>query len=143
VQEVIIAMLRKADIRAKFTTGAQSVVTADYFTNKKGEGTRAAWTGRPDPSVSFALMFNKESFLNAGKVEVSPELTQAILDSRKYTELDKRKAALDRAQVLVAENALYLPLVFQPEIVGHAPQVVGYKSNLLGKPRFDGVAIAG
>lgn len=141
-QEVIIAMLRKANIRAKFTTGALAVVTTEYFTNKKGDGTLAAWTGRPDPSVSFALMFNKESFLNAGKVEVSPELTQAILDSRKYTELDKRKAALDRAQVLVAENALYLPLVFQPEIFGHAPQVKGYKSNLLGKPRFDGVSIS-
>lgn len=142
VQEVIMAMLRECGIRAKFTTGAQSVVTTEYFRNKKGDGTLAAWTGRPDPSVSFALMFNKESFLNAGKAEVSPELTQAILESRKYTELDKRKAALDRVQVLVAENALYIPFVFQPEIVGHSPQVVGYKSNLLGKPRFDGVTIS-
>lgn len=143
IQEVIISMLAKCGARAKFTTGALAVVTADYFTNKKGDGTLAAWTGRPDPSVSFALMFNKESFLNAGRVEVSPELTEAILESRKHTDLDKRKAALDRAQVLVAENALYLPLVFQPEIVGHARNVVGYKSNLLGKPRFDGVTIAG
>jgi peptide/nickel transport system permease protein/peptide/nickel transport system substrate-binding protein len=141
IQEVLISMLAKCGARAKFTTGALAVVTADYFTNKKGDGTLAAWTGRPDPSVSFALMFNKESFLNAGRVEVSPELTQTILESRKYTELDKRKAALDRVQVLVAENALYLPLVFQPEIVGHAKNVVGYKPNLLGKPRFDGVTI--
>ena len=142
MQEVVMAMLKTCGVRARFTTGVQSLVTTEYFVDKKGDGTLAAWTGRPDPSTSFALMFNKESFLNAGKAEVSPELTAAILESRREADIARRKVALDRAQVLVAENALYLPLVFQPEIVGYSPKVTGYRSNLLGKPRFDDVAIA-
>ncbi len=142
MQEVVMAMLRTCGVRAKFTTGAQSIITAEYFVDRKGNGTLAAWTGRPDPSTSFALMFNKESFLNAGKVEVSPELTEAILLSRRVSVLTERKAALDQVQELVAENALYLPLVFQPEIVGFSPKVTGYRGNLLGKPRFDDVAVA-
>jgi peptide/nickel transport system permease protein/peptide/nickel transport system substrate-binding protein len=141
MQEVIIAMLAKCKIRVKFTTGALATVTTEFFSNKKGDGTLAAWTGRPDPSVSFALMFNKESFLNAGKAEISPELTAAILESRRSGDKAARKAALDRAQLLVAENALYIPLVFQPEIAAYTAKVKGYQSNLLGKPRFDDVSV--
>ena len=140
-QEVIMEMWAKCGIRAKFTTGALPDVTAAFFTEKRGDGTLAAWTGRPDPSVSFALMFNKESFLNSGRVEISPELTAAILESRQSDDLAARKLALGRAQRLVAENALYIPLVFQPEIVAFSDKVEGYKSNLLGKPKFDRVSL--
>ena len=44
-----------------------------------------------------------------------------------------------RAQRLERELALCVPLAFESEVVVHGPKVKGYSSNLIGKPRFDGV----
>ncbi len=41
------------------------------------------------------------------------------------------------------DQALWAPLVFQSQVVAQAARVQGYAPTLLGKPRFDGVSVAG
>jgi peptide/nickel transport system permease protein/peptide/nickel transport system substrate-binding protein len=72
---------------------------------------------------------------------LSKELTKAIRDTRSSTDVNVRKEAFSRAARLEREMAMSLPLVFESEVVVHHKKVKGYVSNLIGKPRFDGVWI--
>ncbi len=136
---MLIEQFSKAGIRCKWTTGSIPEMSAAFFGDKKGEGLLAAWTGRPDPSLTYSLMFATGSYYNAGRTEWSPELTAALLESRASEDLAARKAAFARVQKIVVEDALVMPLLFQLELDAQAAKVKGYRPNLLGKPRFDGV----
>jgi len=114
-------------------------MSAAFFADKKGEALLAAWTGRPDPSLTYSLMFSESSYYNAGRKEWSPELTAALLETRASEDIEARKAAFAKVQRIACEAALFVPLVFQLELDAVVGKVKGYKTNLLGKPRFDGV----
>jgi len=142
-QEVLMEQLAKGGIRVKWQTGSIPEMSAAFFADKKGEGLLAAWTGRPDPSLTYSLMFAKDSYYNAGRTEYSPELTAALLETRASEDLDARKAAFAKVQKIVVDGGLVVPLVFQLELDAQVGRVKGYKPNLLGKPRFDGVWLDG
>jgi peptide/nickel transport system permease protein/peptide/nickel transport system substrate-binding protein len=110
-----------------------------FFAEHKGDGLLAAWTGRPDPSLSYSLMFLKDAYYNPGRVEVSPELTAAINASRVSEDLDKRREVFARVQQLMMEHALCAPIAFQPELDSFYTRVKGYRANLLGKPKFENI----
>jgi ABC-type transport system substrate-binding protein len=127
-------------MRLRFTNGTIPETSANFFgPEKKGDGLLAAWTGRPDPSLSYSLMFLKDAYYNPGRVEVSPELTAAISLSRKSEDLEGRREAFAKVQRLMMENALCVPLAFQFELDAFSNKVKGYKPNLLGKPKFEEV----
>jgi peptide/nickel transport system substrate-binding protein len=138
-QEVLIEQLSKVGIRLKWQTGSIPEMSAAFFADKKGEALLAAWTGRPDPSLTYSLMFSESSYYNAGRKEWSPELTAALLETRASEDIEARKAAFAKVQKIACEAALFVPLVFQLELDAVVGKVKGYKTNLLGKPRFDGV----
>jgi peptide/nickel transport system substrate-binding protein len=138
-QEVLIEQLSKAGIRLKWQTGSIPEMSSAFFADKKGEALLAAWTGRPDPSLTYSLMFLEGSYYNAGRKEYSPELTAALLETRASEDLEARKAAFAKVQKMVCDAGLFVPLVFQLELDAAVGKVKGYKPNLLGKPRFDGV----
>jgi peptide/nickel transport system substrate-binding protein len=139
-QEVLIEQFSKAGIKARFTNGTIPETSANFFgPEKKGDSLLAAWTGRPDPSLSYSLMFLKDAYFNPGRVEVSPQLTEAISTSRKSEDVEGRREAFAKVQRLVMENALCAPLAFQFELDAFSSKVKGYKPNLLGKPKFEEV----
>jgi peptide/nickel transport system permease protein/peptide/nickel transport system substrate-binding protein len=139
-EEVIIEQLRKAGIRVRFTNGSIAEASAGFFgPEKKGDALLSAWTGRPDPTLTFSLMFGKDSYYNAGRVEVSPELSATLLETRASQDIEERKKAFAKVQRLVLENAAVAPLVFQFELDAMTKKVKGYKPNLLGKPKFEDV----
>jgi peptide/nickel transport system substrate-binding protein len=138
-QEVLIEQFSKAGIRCKWQTGSIPEMSAAFFTDKKCDGLLAAWTGRPDPSLTYSLMFAEGSYYNAGRKEWSPELTAALLETRASEDIEARKAAFAKVQKIVCEAALVVPLLFQLELDAVGSKVKGYRPNLLGKPRFDGV----
>jgi peptide/nickel transport system permease protein/peptide/nickel transport system substrate-binding protein len=136
--EIIAAQWSKIGIRLKYTTGtlAQSNQT---WNEGVGDIRLTAWTGRADPSITFASLYSPEGFFNRGGAEPSKELTQAIRDTRATTDINLRKEAFARAARLEREVAMSLPLAFESEVVVHHTKVRGYVPNLNGKPRFDGV----
>ncbi len=136
--EILAAQLGQIGITIKSTVAAIAQANQQWH-DGIGDIHLSAWTGRADPSVTYASLFAPEGYYNNGGVEHSPELTRAIRDSRSSSDLAVRKQAFARAQRLERELALCVPLAFESEVVVHGPKVKGYSSNLIGKPRFDGV----
>jgi peptide/nickel transport system permease protein/peptide/nickel transport system substrate-binding protein len=136
--EIIMEQLRQVGIRLKFTNGTVPEISGQFFgAEKKFDALMSAWTGRPDPAMSYGLMYGKEAYFNAGRLEISPELQKLLPEARASDNQDQRKQVLGRIQRLVMENAAVAPLAFQLELTVLSRKVQGYKPNLLGKPKYE------
>mgnify|MGYP003334063839 CR=1 FL=1 len=141
--EVLIEQFRKVGIRINTFAGTIPQQTNAFFAEKKGDIYLSAWTGRPDPSQTYALMFGEGSFYNASRIAAVPELMPALMETKKYQDIPARKQAFAKLQKIVTENALVAPLLFQFEMDAYAHKVKGYQPNLLGKPKFENVWLEG
>ncbi|MFO1081479.1 MAG: ABC transporter substrate-binding protein [Reyranellaceae bacterium] len=142
-QEVLQEQLRKIGIRLRFSTFNIPEGSAAFFAKAEGNGLLSQWTGRPDPSLTFTLLYGKGSYFNSGREEATPDITAALAATRASADIAERKKAFSVLQRLVLEQALSVPLLFQFELDAHANKVKGFRPNLLGKPRFDGVWLDG
>jgi ABC-type transport system substrate-binding protein len=139
-QEILIEQLRKAGFTVRFVNASIAEASAAFFgPEKKGAALLSAWTGRPDPSLTYSLMYSKDAYYNGGRGDVPAELTAAIKESRSSEDTQVRRAAFATVQRLVMENAFVAPLAFQFELDAMNPKVKGFKPNLLGKPKYDDV----
>lgn len=139
-QEILIEQFRKAGIGIRFINAPVAEASAAFFgPEKRGSGLLAAWTGRPDPSLTYSLMFTKDAYYNAGRAPVPPELETAIKESRASEDPAVRSKSFAIVQRLVMENAFVAPLAFQYELVAMNKKVQGYRPSLLGKPKYDDV----
>jgi peptide/nickel transport system permease protein/peptide/nickel transport system substrate-binding protein len=139
-QEVLTEQLRQVGVSLRFINAPVAEASAAFFgPEKRSVGLLAAWTGRPDPSQTYSLMFTKDAYFNAGGTPVPAELEAAIKDSRASEDIDVRRKAFATVQRLVMENAFVIPLAFQYELVAMNKRVQGYRTNLLGKPKYDDV----
>ncbi len=139
-QEILIEQFRKAGMNVRFTNSPVAEASAAFFgAEKRGSGLLSAWTGRPDPSLTYSLMFTKDAYYNAGRAPVPPELEAAIKESRASEDIEVRRKAFATVQRLVMENAFVAPLAFQFELVAMNKKVQGYRPNLLGKPKYEDV----
>ena len=134
-------MLASVGIKLRQENGLMATINARW---QSGEGDfhLSSFTGRPDPTLSYASVFSKDGVFNPARIDASPELAEAIKRSRASTDTAKRKAAFENVQRIERENALFVPLGFEPEILVHNTKVRGYVGNLIGKPRFDDVYLA-
>ncbi len=136
--EIVGEQLRKAGIRLKYTTGTIPEISGQFFGNeKKFDMLLSAWTGRPDPSMTYSLMYSKDAYFNAGRVDHGQKLTDLLAESRVAERIEGRKLIFWQLQRIVMEQALVAPLAFQYELVAASQQVKGYKPNLLGKPKYE------
>lgn len=142
-QEILQGMLADVGIRGRVKTGTVADMSADYFAKGEGDFLVSAWTGRPDPSLTYGLLYAGDSYFNAGKVEPPEGLMDAIRASRSTNDLDERKQAFSKVQRLVMENALVVPLAFREDIMANIPKVRNLQTNLLGKPKFEHVYLKG
>ena len=139
-QEILIEQFRKGGMNVKFSNAPIAEASSAFFgAEKRGSGLLAAWTGRPDPSLTYSLMFTKDAYYNGGRAPVPPELEAAIKESRASEDIEARRKAFATVQRLVMENAFVAPLAFQFELVAMNKKVQGYRPNLLGKPKYDDV----
>ncbi|HEY5127735.1 MAG TPA: ABC transporter substrate-binding protein, partial [Bradyrhizobium sp.] len=139
-QEILIEQFRKSGLGVRFVNAPIAEASAAFFgAEKRGSGLLAAWTGRPDPSLTYSLMFTKDAYYNGGRAPVPPELEAAIRESRASEDIEVRRKAFSTVQRLVMENAFVAPLAFQYELVAMNKRVQGYRPNLLGKPKYEDV----
>lgn len=142
--EIVMEQLGKVGIRVKFSNGTIPEISGQFFGNeKKFDMLLSAWTGRPDPSMSYSLMYAKDAYYNAGRSEFSPELSALLQESRSKEDMEFRRAVFAKIQRTVMENALVAPLAFQFEMDALGSQVQGFAPNLLGKPKFNNVWLEG
>lgn len=141
--EIVMEQLSKIGVRLKFMNGTIPEISGQFFGNeKKFDMLLSAWTGRPDPSMSFSLMYAKGAYYNAGRSEFSAELSALLQESRSKEDLTFRKGVFAKIQRIVMENALVAPLAFQFELDAVSSTVQGYVPNLLGKPKFNNVSLS-
>lgn len=140
--EVLAEQFKKANIRIKLLSVPVNELGAKFMGEKLGHAALSVYTGRTDPSQFFSIMFDAKSFINASRIWGAPDLEQAMADCRTIFDMEGRKKAIGRVLKIVRDNALYVPLVLQPELDAMLPRVKGYKPNMLGKPRFEQVQLA-
>lgn len=138
--EVLMEMFRKANIRLKVSTGSGVETAGQFFGKQEGDMHLSFWTGRPDPSLTYELLFGESSFFNAGRA-ATPGLAQAMVEAQSGASLEARKAAFVKVQRLALEQALFCPIMFDVQMVVHTNRLKGYKPNLIGKPKFEGVTL--
>jgi peptide/nickel transport system permease protein/peptide/nickel transport system substrate-binding protein len=142
-QEFIMEQLRQVGIRVRYSIGTIPEASAAFFGNeKKTDALVSAWTGRPDPSLTYSLMYLPDAYYNGGRGPVPDDLVQAIADSRATPDKAERKAAFSQVQKLVLDNALVCPLAFLSALDVAGDKVEGYKPNLLNKPKLQDVSLA-
>jgi peptide/nickel transport system permease protein/peptide/nickel transport system substrate-binding protein len=142
--EIVMEQLSKVGIRLKFINGTIPEISGQFFGNeKKFDLLMSAWTGRPDPAMTYGLMYAKDAYFNAGRVEVSPELSALLGESRASESIETRKQVFAKIQRIVMEQALVAPIAFQFEMDALGARVKGYKPNLLGKPKYEFISLAG
>ncbi|HYD71169.1 ABC transporter substrate-binding protein [Azospirillum sp.] len=140
-QEVLMEMFRKVGIRGRFVNGPIAEASGRFFgAEKQGDLLLSAWTGRPDPSQAYALMFLEGAYFNSGRAAPPAGFTEALAESRRSSDLAERTAALAKVQRIVMENVLAIPLAFRFDIIAASGKVQGFRSNLLGKPKFEDVS---
>jgi ABC-type transport system substrate-binding protein len=139
--EVLIEMFKKANIRLKITTGSGVDTAGQFFGKQEGDMHLSFWTGRPDPSQTYNLLFAEGSFFNAGR-GATPGLAPLLAEAQTGATLEARKASFEKVQRNVLENALFCPIMLDVQMVVHNKSVTGYRPNLIGKPKFEGVAFA-
>jgi peptide/nickel transport system permease protein/peptide/nickel transport system substrate-binding protein len=142
-EEVLTEQLAKAGIRARFTNGIIPATTTKFFVEKQHDAYLSAWTGRPDPSLTYQLLFGKDAFYNASRTDPVPGLAEAMQATSASQSIDDRKLAFAKVEQMIADNALIVPLVFQYALDAYRTPVKGYRINLLGKPKFEDVWLDG
>ena len=139
-EEIIIEQLAKVGVKASFVNGSIAEMSAAFFgPEKKAAGLLSAWTGRPDPSLTYSLMYSKDSYFNAGRADLPADLPDALKQTRASENIEERRAAFAKVQRIVMENALVCPIAFQFELDALAAKVKGFRPNLLGKPKYEDV----
>jgi ABC-type transport system substrate-binding protein len=114
--------------------------TNEYFNERKAPALLSAWTGRPDPSMTYRLMFTEEAYFNTSD-QGTPGIDQALVKADQSLEQEARKTGLDEAAAAVYEDTPILPLVFPSNLIAVGEGIEGFQGNLLGKPKFTGVTI--
>ncbi|GAA2074715.1 ABC transporter substrate-binding protein [Aeromicrobium halocynthiae] len=114
--------------------------TNDYFNDRRAPALLSMWTGRPDPAMTYTLMFSAEGYFNTSD-EATPGLEEAVARADVSTDPAERKPGMDEAAEAVFEDTPFLPLAFADSLIGLREDVDGFESNLLGKPKFIGVTL--
>ena len=141
MQEILLHQLAQAGIKARFSTGTIPEMSAAYFARKEHDALLSAWTGRPDPALTYSLLFTEDAYYNAGHAAPPEGYDDALLAARSTEDLDARKKAFAKVQQLAMENALVVPIAFRQDIIATNDKVEGVRSNLLGKPQFKDVSL--
>ncbi|WP_339948338.1 ABC transporter substrate-binding protein [uncultured Albimonas sp.] len=140
--EVVLEQLAAVGVTGRFVNGPVADVTNRFMGPERfGDAFLSYWTGRPDPTLTYALLYTESSFYNAGRVAPPEGFLEALQASRESQEIEARAAALGEVQRIAMEAALSVPIAVAYEVDAATTAVSGYQPNLLGKPKFRTVTL--
>ncbi|MFC4799011.1 ABC transporter substrate-binding protein [Neobacillus sp. GCM10023253] len=107
-----------------------------YFNEKQIAANLTAWTGRPDPQQTVNLFLSQKGFYNVG-AESSPEKEELILKAASsYDQKERAKLYAEINKISILDEAMQVPILFQPSTAAMSTKVKGFEGTLLGKPKF-------
>ncbi|WP_375175074.1 ABC transporter substrate-binding protein [Pseudooceanicola sp.] len=142
-QEFLLAQWAKIGVTGRFQNAPIAEASGRFFGEEKvGDILMSAWTGRPDPSLTYALLYSETSYYNPGRVAPPAGYVEALQKSRETSDQAERAAALAEVQKLAMEAQLSIPLSIRYEVDAATDDVENYRANLLGKPKFRDVKLS-
>lgn len=138
--EVLKYQLGKVGVQLDLIPTELTQATSEFFNERKYPAMLSAWTGRPDPGLTYKLMFTERGYYNAGHV-ATPGIDAALAAANSTPDLPQRSQKLGEAARIVADQALFVPLIFPPAVAAYREHVRGFEPNLLGKPKLTTVRI--
>jgi peptide/nickel transport system substrate-binding protein len=137
VAEVMQAMTAEAGFDVKirvteFATSLKQAEAGDYHAYL------LAWSGRPDPDGNIYSFATCKAPLNYGHY-CDKDVDAWLTEARSVTELDKRKAAYEKATRKFLAEGSVLYLYHRKILIAHTDKVEGYKQLPDGLVRLVGV----
>jgi len=142
-QEVVLNQLGKVGIRGRFTNAPIPETDSRFWGERVGEVYLTAWTGRPDPTNIYTLIYSENSYYNPSRLKPPEGFMEAITESRATDDQAARAKALAKAQVLAVDFALTVPIAFRYQMDAVNRSVSDFGPNLLGKPKFSTAVVNG
>ncbi|EZH65892.1 hypothetical protein DH09_13760 [Bacillaceae bacterium JMAK1] len=108
-----------------------------YFDEKSVPSFMSRWTGRPDPQMTMTMLYHSTSYYNTGSYSTE-EIEGLLAEAAGTIDNPERRAEIydEVNEIGLKEEAIFIPLTFQPDIVAMSTDVKGYEPNMLGKPKF-------
>ncbi|SDY55648.1 peptide/nickel transport system permease protein/peptide/nickel transport system substrate-binding protein [Saccharopolyspora shandongensis] len=138
--EVLKYQLGKVGVQIDLIPTELTQASSEFFNERKYPALLSAWTGRPDPGLTYKLMFTERGYYNAGHV-ATPGIDEALNAANGTADLAQRSEKLGAVARIVADQSLFVPLIFPDAVAAYREHVQGFEPNLLGKPKFTTVRI--
>jgi peptide/nickel transport system substrate-binding protein len=132
LMEIMQAQLAAIGIDMSVETMDVGAATSRFFEELSHDIYCAGWSGRPDPSQTANSLFAADSFYNAGKYD-SPGMAAALEAAGAAQDQDARAEAFSEVIRISQDEALFLPLLHQPDITAVFDDIGGFVPTLYGK----------
>ncbi|OLO27304.1 hypothetical protein BTR23_20490 [Alkalihalophilus pseudofirmus] len=136
LSEAVASQLNAVGIKANMIPMELTRGVTEFFSEKRYNAGMWQWSGRPDPQMTLQSLWSKDSFFNAGNFTDS-HLEEMILKSASTYEPSEREEIIrEVVSVATLDEAMNLPLLFEPATAVMSNNVKGYEGNLAGKPKL-------
>lgn len=139
--QVLQAQLGEVGINVEIVPVERTEVVETFYQNEVGDLLQGPWGGRPSAEQVFALIYQRDGFLNTGGHIVNEEFEEAFERAQQATTSEAREEALQAATLAVTEQANSAPLFFPYTPLVHTERVVGLEKYVSGKIEFRGVGM--
>jgi peptide/nickel transport system substrate-binding protein len=139
IAEAIKGQLEEIGIQLDLQAMEMTAATANYFSEKDAPSYLSSWTGRPDPQMTIHNLMAKDSFFNPGGYstdEIENLISQA---ASTYDQADRAELYKQIIEKGILEEAMFIPIFFEPQTAAMKKSIKGFESNLIGKPIFSTV----
>ncbi|PWA11813.1 ABC transporter substrate-binding protein [Pueribacillus theae] len=134
--EAIKSQLAEVGIQVELQAMELQAAVSNYFVEKEVPMFLSSWTGRPDPQITIKNLFARDSFYNAGG-HSTDEIESLISEAAgTYEQEGRAKLYSEISQKALLEEAIMIPIFFEPRAAAMNQSIKGYEPNLLGKPIF-------
>lgn len=137
--EIIRDQLKEIGIEVELEPMEITKGTTSFFSEMTSPAFATDWTGRPDPQIAVQLLFSANSYLNPGKYS-TPEIESLISKAAStYDQEERAELYKEISKKALLEEAIGIPLVYEPMTSAMNHKVKGFEPNLMGKPIFSSI----
>lgn len=132
--DALKSQLEEIGIDMKLQAMELTAAVSDYFSEKNTPALLSDWNGRPDAHMTVSGMFANNSFYNAGGYS-TPEIESLLAEASALYDQDERTELYKEiTRLALLEEAITIPLFFNPTAAAMTTNIKGYVPNMYGKP---------
>ncbi|WP_176330275.1 ABC transporter substrate-binding protein [Oceanobacillus rekensis] len=132
-----------SDVGIEVNIEPMEIVAADgsYFADKEAPAYLTAYTGRADPHQAVKILYASDSYYNVGS-HSTPEIESLISEAVSiYNQGERAKLYSELSKKAILEEAIVIPIIFEPHLSVNSSRLKGYEPNLIGKAFFNDIWI--